>query len=86
LRSAGISLSTFGAIDDDMEEVVAVKARDERVDGRKQESECGLFILHPFLWGVTRDPEYFRNPSPQSRSWPHSRDHVRLILCCLHVT
>ena len=38
-------LSSFGAFDDDMEEVVAVEVGDEGADGRKQEFEYGLFIL-----------------------------------------
>lgn len=59
LRSAGTMFSSFGAFDDDMmEEVVAAERDGKGADRRKRESKSGLFILQPFLWGVTRDPEF----------------------------
>ena len=53
-----MSLSSFGAFDDDMEEGGRYGVGDEGADEREQEFECGLFIYSPFLWGVTRDPEF----------------------------
>lgn len=75
--SAGMMLSSFGAFNDDMEEVVAVEREEKGATDGNGKFECGLFILYPFLWGVTRDPE-FPNVNVPGQA-------VILMLCLLYV-